>query len=122
MENIDRKTYEFFNQKGLDEVKKILSNLPEGDYTHMTDDARMFVGAHHLHPDSVIADLSSLNRVALLEDLTRNVELVESFGGLLEAEKELHRKCILKWITPDILELTEAIKNVKYLEELKEVV
>lgn len=87
MENIDRKTYEFFLQKGLDEVKNILSNLPEGDYTHMTDDARMFVGAHHLHPDSVIADLSRLNRVALLEDLTRNVELVESLGGLLEAEK-----------------------------------
>lgn len=119
MEYIDRKTYQFFPQHGLNEVKKILSNLPEGDYTHMTDDGRMFVGAHHLHPDRVIADLSSLNRVALLQDLTRHVELVESLGGVLEAERELHRECILKWITPEILELTEAIKNVKYLEEFK---
>lgn len=122
MENIDRKTYEFFNQKGLDEVKNILSNLPEGDYTHMTDDAHMFASAHNLNPDYFLADLYGLNRVALLKDLTRHVELIEGLGGLLEAEKELHRKCILKWITPEILELTEAIKNFKYLEELKGVV
>lgn len=119
MEHIDRKTYQFFHQHGLDEVKKILSNLPEGDYTHMTDDGRMFASAHNLHPDYFLADLYGLNRVALLQDLARHVELVESLGGVLEAEKELNRKCILKWITPEILELNEAIKNVKYLEEFK---
>lgn len=36
-----------------------------------------------------------------------------SYGGLEGAQRKLDRLCILKWITPEILNLTEAIRLFK---------
>lgn len=40
-------------------------------------------------------------------------EIVMSYGGLEGAQTKLNRLCILKWITPEILTLTEAIRVFK---------
>lgn len=55
-----------------------------------------------------------------LEDLRKDnlLKLVEDLGGLEAAEMRLNRLCILKWITPEILELKEAIKVYKEVYEL----
>lgn len=38
---------------------------------------------------------------------------VKFLGGLEESQKALNRLCILKWITPQILDLSEAIRVYK---------
>lgn len=40
-------------------------------------------------------------------------EIVMSYGGLEGAKRKLDRLCILKWITPEIVNLTEAIRLFK---------
>lgn len=39
--------------------------------------------------------------------------VVKYYGGILEVEKDLNRMCILRWITPDILFLTDCVRDFK---------
>lgn len=48
-----------------------------------------------------------------LKRLVESYELVESFGGLESAKKELQRQSILRWINPETERLREAIADVE---------
>lgn len=54
-----------------------------------------------------------------LNQLVESHELVESYGGLESAKKELQRQSILRWINPETERLRVAIADVESCMEVK---
>lgn len=88
------KANEFIKKNGIEAAKKILSF--RGGF-------RGFI---------TLTDGSALHSDELRE-LVESHELVESLGGFKKAKERLNHLCILRWITPEILELQSAINDVE---------
>nr|WP_314523657.1 hypothetical protein [uncultured Acinetobacter sp.] len=84
----------FIQQRNIDEVREVLSMMPNFLVTHMTDDARMFIDANNPLLDefqrSQIKDLICIDE---LKRLVESVDLVEKFGYDLDSAKQLLEFC-----------------------------
>lgn len=78
--------------------------------------ANEFVKAMGLNAVKQFLENDNIRTKEMSDDLKRLVEsyeLVESFGGLESAKKELQRQSILRWINPETERLREAIADVE---------
>ena len=86
------KANEFVKAYGLKRVRHLLT---------MSRNAIVYcLDGEHVHVDD-------------LKRLVESHELVESYGRLEDAKKELQRKSILRWINPETERLREAIADVE---------
>ncbi|HBM1135824.1 TPA: hypothetical protein LUC71_002566 [Acinetobacter baumannii] len=83
------KPEQFIREKGLKKARHVLSGLPNY-YTHMTDDARMFISEHNKELDENIRkQLPSLIRLEDLKRLVESVELINLFGSIKIAKDKV---------------------------------
>lgn len=83
------KPEQFIREFGVEKARHVLSGLPNY-YTHMTDDARMFISEHNKELDENIRkQLPSLIRLEELKRLVESLDLVEKLGGLSESKNTL---------------------------------
>ncbi|MFV5478378.1 hypothetical protein VXQ00_04735 [Acinetobacter baumannii] len=76
------KPEQFIREYGVEKARHVLSGLPNY-YTHMTDDAHMFISEHNKDLDENIRkQLPSLMRLDDLKRLVESIDLVESWGGI----------------------------------------
>ena len=65
---------------------------------------------------SLDSEVEIVYTASFFDDLKRLVEsheMVESYGGLEDAKKELQRQSILRWINPETEALRQAIADVE---------
>lgn len=83
------KANEFIKKHGWEEVKRIVTTYVNS--THVADDARAFINdVEYKNQCPWFAD--SLNSMVTMDDLKRYIdayELMQSFGGLVEAKRNL---------------------------------
>ncbi|MFI8146060.1 hypothetical protein [Acinetobacter sp. ABJ_C5_2] len=76
------KPEQFIREYGVEKARHVLSGLPNY-YTHMTDDARMFISEHNTDLDENIRKkLPSFMRLDDLKRLVESLDLVKKLGGL----------------------------------------
>lgn len=75
------------------------------------DEASSLVNAHCWTMRQIA--LSTQVNTDELDRLVKSHELVESFGGLDAAKKELNRLSVLRWINPETEKLRAAIADVE---------
>ncbi|MCH7353294.1 MULTISPECIES: hypothetical protein [unclassified Acinetobacter] len=90
---------QFIQQRNIDEVREVLSMMPNFLVTHMTDDARMFIDANNpLLDEFQRSQIKGLICIDELKRLVESVELIENFvtfrfkeshNGLIMAKKAL---------------------------------
>lgn len=90
--------------------------------------ANEFVKKHGISAASELVNESewSIKQLALatttsmldLKRLVESHELVESYGGIESAKKELQRQSILRWINPETERLRAAIADVESCMEV----
>ncbi|WP_096910994.1 MULTISPECIES: hypothetical protein [Acinetobacter] len=82
---------QFVQQRNIDEVREVLSMLPNFIVTHMTDDARMFIDANNpLLDEFQRSQIKDLICIEELKRLVESVDLVKRYGGIAEV-KTLHQ-------------------------------
>lgn len=81
------KANEFIKEHGLEKVRSIINKY--SNYTHSTDDARMFVNEHDCI-EHIKKDLHTCVRFDDLKRLIESHDLVQSFGGLDHAKRFLN--------------------------------
>ena len=80
------KPEQFIREYGVEKARHVLNSLPNY-YTHMTDDARMFISEHNKDLDENIRkQLPNLMRLDDLKRLVESVDRVNAFGGLKDAK------------------------------------
>lgn len=83
------KPEQFIREFGVEKARHVLSGLPNY-YTHMTDDARMFISEHNNDLDKNIRkQLPNLMRLDDLKRLVGSVDRVNEHGGYLAAKELL---------------------------------
>lgn len=84
------KPEQFIREQGLERARHVLSGLPNY-YTHMTDDARMFISEHNKKLDENIRkQLPSLMRLEDLKRLVESVDLIRAYGSARAIESLFH--------------------------------
>lgn len=78
------KANEFIKKYGLEKVRSIINKYP--NYTHSTDDARMFVNEHDCI-EHIKKDLHTCVRFDDLKHLIQSHDLVNDLGGLIVAKR-----------------------------------
>ena len=82
------KANEFTKEHGLEKVRSIINKYP--NYTHSTDDARMFVNEHDCI-EHIKKDLHTCVRFDDLKHLIESHDLMGKFGGLKRAKRILNK-------------------------------
>lgn len=102
------KPEQFIREFGVDKARHVLSGLPN-HYTHMTDDARMFISEHNNDLDENIRkQLPNLMRLDDLKRLVESLNLVESYGGIESCKQSLY---MLHELTEDPEPIREAVRD-----------
>ena len=81
---------QFIKEHGVEKVREELKKLPNSNVTHMTDDARMFIDENNPLLDEF--QRSQIKDLICIDDLKRlveSVDLVKSYGGIINAKHEL---------------------------------
>ncbi|MEO4185212.1 hypothetical protein ABH305_05065 [Acinetobacter pittii] len=82
------KPEQFIREFGEKKARHVLSGLPNY-YTHMTDDARMFISEHNKELDEKIRkQLPSLIRLEELKRLVESIDLIKHMGGISEVKRK----------------------------------
>lgn len=76
------------------------------------DGAKAFLDLHEYTIDQLMM-LQAVLRCVDLKRIVESHEIVGAYGGLDGAKKKLSKLCILRWITPEITELEQAISDVE---------
>lgn len=91
---------DFIKQHGIDKARELLARLHK---LGCPDDMQITVINGMWHRTANGFTYPDLKR------LVESVDLVNKLGGINEAKAELNRKSILRWITPEIKSLKQAI-------------
>lgn len=102
------KANDFVKEYGFEKAKKLINEAPK--------DADCFMFGQVFGYAKTITDKGLRDDEVRLYDLKRLVEsheIVEGFGGLDAAKKELSRQSVLRWVNPETERLRSAIADVE---------
>lgn len=107
------KPEQFIREFGVEKARHVLSGLPNY-YTHMTDDARMFISEYNKDLDENIRkQLPSLMRLEDLKRLVESLDLIKFYDGIEKAKLKLAIGTCLSGRPPHPreVELRQAIRD-----------
>lgn len=104
---------QFIKDHGVEKAREELNKLPNSNVTHMTDDARMFIDEKNPLLDEF--QRSQIKDLICIDDLKRlidSVDLVKSYGGVINAQHEI-KYLDLDWDydSPRVVRLKQAIAD-----------
>lgn len=102
----------FIKQHGVDKAREVVELAPQGA-THLSDDTRHYVNAEFKPlPNHIKEELPKLVVIDDLKRLVESVDLVKSYGGVINAQHEI-KYLDLDWDydSPRVVRLKQAIAD-----------
>jgi len=93
---------QFIKDHGVEKARKVVEGAPEWAMSINLNNGMYYSRMEHKKGDTFLYDLKRL---------VESVDKVIKLGGINEAKAELNRQSILRWITPEIQSLKQAIAD-----------